>query len=82
MPLPKEIWKNSEYKDPREFYNLSNEGYNSEFQSQIKKLRPVEVERHFKIQFSYFESISSFFRFVLPLIEWFSKFILFMHMHM
>jgi hypothetical protein len=25
-PLPKEIWKNSEYKDPRKFYILSNEG--------------------------------------------------------
>jgi hypothetical protein len=24
--LPKEILKNSEYKDHREFYNLSNEG--------------------------------------------------------
>jgi hypothetical protein len=24
--LPKGIWKNSEYKDPREFYNLSNKG--------------------------------------------------------
>jgi hypothetical protein len=24
--LPKEIWKNSEYKDPREFYKLSNKG--------------------------------------------------------
>jgi hypothetical protein len=30
-PLPKVIWKNYEYKDPREFYNLSNEGQNSEF---------------------------------------------------
>jgi hypothetical protein len=35
--LPKEIWKNSKHKDPREFYNLSNEGYNSEFRSRIKK---------------------------------------------
>jgi hypothetical protein len=25
-PLPEAIWKNSEYKDPRKFYNLSNEG--------------------------------------------------------
>jgi hypothetical protein len=24
--LPKRIWKKSEYMDPREFYNLSNEG--------------------------------------------------------
>jgi hypothetical protein len=24
--LPKGIWKNYEYKDPREFYKLSNEG--------------------------------------------------------
>jgi hypothetical protein len=36
--LPKGIWKNSEYKDPEEFYNLSNEGYNSEFWFQTKKL--------------------------------------------
>jgi hypothetical protein len=25
-PLREEIWKNSKYKDPRKFYNLSNEG--------------------------------------------------------
>jgi hypothetical protein len=25
-PLPKELWGNSEYKDTREFYNLSNGG--------------------------------------------------------
>jgi hypothetical protein len=25
-PLPKEFWENSEYKSPREFYNLSNDG--------------------------------------------------------
>jgi hypothetical protein len=26
IPLPLEIWKNHEYKSPREFYNLSTEG--------------------------------------------------------
>jgi hypothetical protein len=26
MPLSMGIWKNSEYKDPIEFYNLSNKG--------------------------------------------------------
>jgi hypothetical protein len=25
-PLREEIWKNSKYKDPTKFYNLSNEG--------------------------------------------------------
>jgi hypothetical protein len=25
-PLEKELWKNSEYQNPIEFYNLSNEG--------------------------------------------------------
>jgi hypothetical protein len=30
-PLLKEIWSKSEHKDPREFHNLSNDGYNSEF---------------------------------------------------
>jgi hypothetical protein len=25
-PLLKEIWTKSEHKDPREFYNLSNDG--------------------------------------------------------
>jgi hypothetical protein len=24
-PLPRKIWKNSEYKDPRKFYKLSND---------------------------------------------------------
>jgi hypothetical protein len=42
----------------------------------------AEVEQHFKIRFSYFELILSFFRFLLVLIEWLSKFLLFMHMHM
>jgi hypothetical protein len=26
MPILKEIWSISEHKDPREFYNLSNDG--------------------------------------------------------
>jgi hypothetical protein len=30
-PLPNQIWKNSEYEDPREFYNISNVGQKSEF---------------------------------------------------
>jgi hypothetical protein len=41
--VPNEIWKDSDYEGPRKFCNLSNDEYNSEFQSRIRKLRPVEV---------------------------------------
>jgi hypothetical protein len=44
-----EIWSKSEHKDPREFYNLSNDWWNSEFRSRMKELRPIEIERSHKI---------------------------------
>jgi hypothetical protein len=47
-------------------------------QKSYDQLKLIELTRY---DFQ-FESNSSFFRFQLLLIEWFSKFILFMHMHM
>jgi hypothetical protein len=62
--IPKEMWENSEYQNPREFCNLFNDGLNSIFQSHIKKLRPVEAEPHYELQFSCWVNFK-FLRFVL-----------------
>jgi hypothetical protein len=80
--LPKGIWKNSEYKDPREFYSLSNEGYNSEFRSRMKKLWLVEFGWLYKIRIFYSNRFQIHFDFNFHWIECLSKFILFMHIHM
>jgi hypothetical protein len=80
--LPLNNWKSPKYKGPREFYNLSYKGWNSGFEFRTKKLWPIEVDRTYKIRFfnsNWFQvPFDSHFRWI----EWFSKIILFMHMHM
>jgi hypothetical protein len=59
-PLATELWKNPKHQIAREFYNLYNVWWNSEFQSQTKNLWPVEFERQFEGGFSHFDLISNF----------------------
>jgi hypothetical protein len=50
-PLSNNFKENSEYQNPREFYNFSNGGYNSEFWPWLRKLQPVEIGQHYELHF-------------------------------
>jgi hypothetical protein len=76
-----ENWKNLKYGDHRAFHSLYNEGITQNFDFERRNYDQLKLIELIRYNFL-FKSISSFFGFNFRWIEWFSKFALFMHMHM